>query len=96
MKNARILRLTSGEQIVCELLDDQPDDECIGVKMAFIVTHDLESNRLLYSAFAPFSSATGVVGVRKTSLTYMSTPSSQMVDQYIDLLEGNLNPTADE
>lgn len=96
MKSARILRLTSGEQIICELLDDQPDDECISVKMAFIVNLDLETNRLMYSAFAPFSSATGIVAVRKTSLTYMSTPSSQLVDQYIDLLEGNLNPVSDE
>lgn len=96
MKSARILRLTSGEQIICELLDEQPDDECISVKMAFIITHELESNRLLYSAFAPFSSATGVVAVRKTSLTYMSTPSSHLIDQYVDLLEGNLNPTTNE
>lgn len=96
MKSARILRLTSGEQIICELLDDQPDDECISVKMAFIVNLDLETNRLMYSAFAPFSSATGIVAVRKTSLTYMSTPSSQLVDQYIDLLEGNLNQVSDE
>ena len=96
MKSARVLRLTSGEQIICELLDDQPDDECISVKMAFIVTHDLESNRLMYSAFAPFSSVTGIVAVRKTSLTYMTIPSSQLVDQYVDLLEGNLNLTTNE
>ena len=96
MKNARILRLTSGEQVICELIDDQSDDECISVKMAFIVSHEVESNRLLYSAFAPYSSATGVVNVRKTSVTFLSTPSSQLVDQYIDLIEGNLNPSTDE
>jgi len=51
---------------------------------------------LLYSAFAPFSTARGVVDVRKTSLTFISVPSSQLVDQYVDLLEGNLDPSIDE
>lgn len=96
MKSARILRLTSGEQIICELLDKQPDDECISVKFPFTVTLDTQSNRLLYSAFAPFSTATGIVDVRKTSLTFISVPSSQLVDQYVDLLEGNLDPSIDE
>jgi hypothetical protein len=96
MKSARVLRLTSGEHIICELLDKQPDEECIRVKFPFVVTHDIESRRLMYSPFAPFSTATGLVDVRKTSLTFMSVPSSHLVDQYVDLLEGNLNQSADE
>ena len=96
MKSARILRLNSGEQIICELMDDQPDDECITIKLGFVVALDNEQNRLMYTAFAPFASATGVVSVRKTSITYISLPSSQLVDQYVDLLEGNLSLTNNE
>jgi hypothetical protein len=90
MSEIKVVRLTNGDHMVCNL--SEHDDDNVLVSMGFVLNADSSTGRILYQPFAPWSSAAGEVVVKKDSITFISQPASFVIDQYQDLLDGKLLP----
>ena len=90
MSEMKVIRLTSGEQLICHL--SEHDDDNMLISMGFVLSAEQGTNRILYHPFAPWSSATGEVVLKKESISFISQPASFLIDQYQDLLDGKLLP----
>lgn len=92
-QNVKQIRLTSGDEIVCELVENL-EEELI-VRHAFTITKFDASIDMTYYMFKPFM----VYQDQPTSLIILSTfhilalaaPSKKMIDQYTYALETYLN-----
>ena len=90
MSDVKIVRLTNGDQMVCQLSDH--DDDNVLVTMGFIIISDQATQRIMYQPFAPWSSATGEAVLRKDSISFITDPASFLLAQYRDLIDGKLTP----
>lgn len=90
MSEMKVIRLTNGEQLICHL--SEHDDDNMLISMGFTVSAEQGTNRIMYHPFAPWSSATGEVVLKKDSISFISQPASFLIDQYQDLLDGKLLP----
>lgn len=88
MSDVKIVRLTNGDQMICQISDH--DDDNVLVTMGFIVHNDQQTQRIMYLPFAPWSTATGEVVLKKDSISFITDPASFLLDQYQDLLDGKL------
>jgi len=90
MSDVKIVRLTNGDQMVCQLSDH--DDSSVLITMGFHVQNDKQTQRIVYMPFAPWSTATGEIVLKKDSISFISEPASFLIDQYQDLIDGKLTP----
>jgi hypothetical protein len=88
MSNIKVIRLTSSEQVICELLEQT--DSVVKIKFGYVINVDGETNRLMFNPLAPFSTATGEIDLTTNSVSFISDAGYWLVDQYNDLVDGKL------
>lgn len=88
MSDIKVIRLTSGEQVICELLEQT--DSVVKIKFGYVINVDGESKRLMFNLIAPFSTATGEIDFTTNSVSFISDAGYWLIDQYKDLVDGKL------
>ncbi|MEL0016333.1 MAG: hypothetical protein VW715_14020 [Rhodospirillales bacterium] len=81
----RVIRLTSGEQVICELTTG--DDTNYIVKYGFVIVPSGDDNKQIsFFPLAPYSAQHGALEMRKDCVSFISEPESGIVDSYNNII----------
>jgi len=95
MSNLRVVRLTNGEHVVCQLTPG--DEHTYIVKHGYSIVPDQDNpQQVRYIPFAPFSATEGVVELTKSSVSFVSLPAAAVAEAHSNILSGTLTPVTDE